>query len=1101
MWEKVTEIYHSALELDPDKREAFLDERCAKDKSLRAEVESLLSANEVAESFIAEPVIKDVAPILTVEKEQSLIGKQLGSYNILSRIGAGGMGEVYLSQDTRLDRLVAIKTLPWSLSNHPNYLRRFETEAKAISALNHPNILTIHEIGESDGVPFLVTEYVTGNTLRKRLDGKPLNSIETIEIAVQIASALSAAHEKGIIHRDIKPENVMIREDGLVKVLDFGLAKLIKPQPFSSENKTLNHSTPGIIRGTVAYMSPEQARGLKVDTRTDIWSYGVVVYELLTKQTPFAGETATDLILSIIEKEPTALQLLAPDLPSELFFIVNKLLRKKCDERYQNIKDALTDLQHVAQRLNYEQVGRINFSRNSDEISQEQKDTAIFAAILTDSGESNLTRSSEGLPPHNLSAELSSLIGRDAELKEIKEILFQPGIRLLTITGAGGTGKTRLSREIARESLTEFKDGVYFISLSAIENPELVIPVIAHTLGVRETGGQTLKERLQEYLRERKILIVLDNFEQIAESASQVGNLLSESVNLKIIVTSRIRLQLRFEHEFILQPLEVPDKESLSLNQLCKYPAVKLFVERAQAIKPGYTLSDETASSIAEICRRLDGLPLAIELAAVRVKLLSPEEILTRLSDSLKLLTGGARDLPERQQTMRAAIAWSYELLEEEEKKLLNRLAVFAGGFTLGAAEEIVNAEADLKNDLLDTVASLVDKSLVLRRELPNGKSRFRMLAVVREFTHEALDSSGEANKTRKHHAKFYASLAETAEPELRAERAPEWLETLEQEHDNLRSAIEWGLENNSEITLRIVGSIRSFWVRHGYLSEGCKWTKQALEKSGEESDPKLRAKAYLGLGTLSRFQGDLEAAGLFNNESLRLARHFGDKYWISVAVGDLGLIKFMQGDLIQGKALMEESLAIARKLNDRKLVSIRLTGLGEIARATEDYKAAQKYYEEALTIARQESSKYLIPIYTFNLASVACLLGEYQTAHSYALESLDISEKLGDKISMGDALNIFAAFAVKAGEMKKAAQLWGTAQSIYDATGFKLEQVDQEFNDIYIKDARTALGDRAYEEAFEEGRSMMLKEAAAIARASTYSTIKVSKTPPSEVS
>jgi len=257
----------------------------------------------------------------------------------------------------------------------------------------------------------------------------------------------------------------------------------------------------------------------------------------------------------------------------------------------------------------------------------------------------------------------------------------------------------------------------------------------------------------------------------------------------------------------------------------------------------------------------------------------------------------------------------------------------------------------------------------------------------------------------------------------------------------------------------------------------------QALERNGEDADPKLRAKAYFGLGTLSRFQGDLAAANLFNQESLRLARETGDKYWISVAVGELGLVKFMQGDLTRGKALMEESLIIARELNDRRLISIRLTGLGEIARQEADYQAACKYYEEALTIARQESSKYLISVYTFNLASVACLLEDYQSALLNALESLQVSEELGDKISMGDALNIFGALAVAAGEMEKAARLWAAAQAIYKATGFKLEKVDREFNDRYISEARAAIGDKLFDASFEQGRLMRLKEAIALAR------------------
>jgi predicted ATPase/tRNA A-37 threonylcarbamoyl transferase component Bud32 len=1016
----------------------------------------------------------------------------LGHYRIVRKLGAGGMGEVYLAKDTRLERKVAIKFLNEELSREADKLNRFIQEAKAASALNHPNILTVHEIGEVNGKNYIAAEFIEGETLREWLHGKETPQLNfVLGVAIQIAEALAAAHRAGIAHRDIKPENVMVRADGYVKVLDFGLAKLTELKATGAEDRTLVQSNPGMILGTVGYMSPEQSRGLKVDARSDIWSFGVVLYEMLARRAPFTGETATDVMLSIVQKEPPALRHVAPDLPDEMYFIVGKTLRKKADERYQSITDALNDLRRVKQRLDYEDIERTLSPEDSKaRFQSEQQDTAVFpAASSSDSKESISSASvsaSEKLPPNNLSAELSPIIGREAEIAEIEKLLKQPDVRLLTMTGVGGTGKTRLAQAVARHALAEFTDGVYFINLSAIESIDLVVPIIAQTLGIREESGKPLKERLREELREKKILIVLDNFEQVTRAAPQIGELLSGSAQLKILVTSRVRLQLRFEREFVLQPLVVPVDKGLTADELNEYPAVRLFVERARAAKSGFELTEDNASSVAEICRRLDGLPLAIELAAARVKLLAPQAILTRLANSLKLLAGGARDLPERQQTMRAAIKWSYDLLEAEERKLLNRLAVFGGGFTLDAAEQVANSESDLEIDLFDGVASLVDKSLLAQREMADGEPRFRMLAVVRDFALEELEAAGgdEANEIKRRHAEVFAALAEEAYPELMGAKADEWLERLEEEHDNLRLALERSLESGEpETALRVAAGVWRFWLRRGYLAEGGKWIKLTLDKTSEAADAKLRALAYCGISGLSLHQGDVQAAESYGEESLRIARQLGDQESIARAFTSLGNAKQYMGELEAAQALYEEALAAARAADVKQQIAILFGNLAMVAQAREDYAAARKYYEEAYKIAKAESMKPVLAVSAANLAEILCLLDDYEAALPYALEALGASEKLGDRIQIAFGLDKLGAIAASNGEMEKAARLWGAAQAIFESKGFKINITEQKFLARYEASARAAIGDAAYEAAHREGKQMHLKNALALAR------------------
>jgi non-specific serine/threonine protein kinase len=845
------------------------------------------------------------------------LNTRLGRYEIRSKLGEGGMGEVYLAQDAKLGRRVALKILPAGVASREKRMQRFIQEAQAASALNHPNIITIYEIEETDSTHFIATEFIDGETLRQRMSRTSLTIAESLDIAIQVTSALSAAHASGIVHRDIKTENIMLRRDGIVKVLDFGLAKLTEMQPTSVDieapTRAIVNTEPGTVMGTVHYMSPEQARGLATDARTDIWSLGCVLYEMITGCQPFTGATTTDVLASIIWGQPAPLTRFSTDAPRKLEEIVGKALEKDREVRYQGAMDLLGDLRRLRKRLEFEaELARLEPPEGGHE-----RATQVFNSVRRKADEKARPEgrtlndaesdAAPGLPPNNLSVQRTRIVGREREIDDVCGELRREGMRLFTLTGVGGTGKTTLAHAVAGQLLPEFSDGVFFIELAAIKQPELVASTIAQPLGVKETGGKPIVEALKDYLRVRKTLLVVDNFEQVSAAGSIVAELLAAAPRLKMLVTSRALLHLSLEREYMVPPLAAPETlAQISPDEVTRYDAVRLFVERARGVKPNFALTDENAQSVAEICARLDGLPLAIELAAARVKLLSPQAILSRLDHRLKLLTGGARDLPARQQTMSSAVEWSYELLTEAEKQLFRRLAVFAGGFTFEAAEAVVGSQptvgvreetinekaaTDLEKQIvnvLDTITSLVDKSLLVVKEQAGGDVRFQMLEVVRECALDRLEVGGESEAMRHNHAAYFLAFAEEAEPHLQGARPAKWLNRLEEEHDNLRAALLWSLSYDAGTAAHLAAAIRYFWNFQGYFTEGLKLS-EAILMLGEKVPTVARWKILSMAGNMARFQGDYETARKMYEEGLTEGRAADDLPQVSLSCRGLG--------------------------------------------------------------------------------------------------------------------------------------------------------------------------------------------------------------------
>lgn len=643
--------------------------------------------------------------------------------------------------------------------------------------------------------------------------------------------------------------------------------------------------------------------------------------------------------------------------------------------------------------------------------------------------------------PNNLPVYPTSLIGREAEMAAIEKLLRQREIRLLTLTGPGGAGKTRLALEVAATLISDFDDGVYFISLAAIIDPSLVASEICRVLRVEKVKGLPLIESLKHYLRSKKMLLLLDNFDQLVPAIPSLAELLAACPRLKLLVTSRSALRLRGEREFAVPPLALPDLKRLPpIESLKDCPAVALFIERAQASKTDFALTAENAIAVAEICTRLDGLPLAIELAAAHIKVLSPKEMLARLVHRLKLLISGARDLPPRQRTMRSAIAYSYDLLEEIEKRVFRWLAVFVGGFTFEAVEQLCQKVGPSDANVLETLSSLLDNSLLRHEEQTDGGSRFLMLETIREYGLECLAESREVETVQRAHATIFLELVTSAEQELRGPDQALWLDRLEVEHDNLRAALRWSKESGQiALGLRMAASLWRFWEVRGYLTEGREDLDRllALARTSEGLISE-RANALYAAGSLARSQADYTSAEKLLEEGLALYRQTKDDKGVASSLNCLGVVAWYQNDYDKARGLLEEGLCLYRKLEDRHGIAASLTVLGVVSLKLSDYEEAIAFQEESISIRRELGDKLGTASSLNDLGVVALDRADYKRAAKLFAESLTLFRQLGDRLGIATSLNNLGEVAQHQGDYNRAAALYNESLTIFRELGDK---------------------------------------------------------------
>ena len=725
----------------------------------------------------------------------------------------------------------------------------------------------------------------------------------------------------------------------------------------------------------------------------------------------------------------------------------------------------------------------------------------------------------------NLLEPLTSFIGRERELVEIKRLL--PGKRLLTLVGVGGIGKTRLALQAAAEVMDAYRDGVWLIELGSISNPSLVPTSAAQVLGVPERAGTPLIDTLCAHLKTRQLLLILDNCEHLLDACARLADAaLRSAADTTIIATSREPLHVAGEQTYPLQTLSLPEP-SASAEAVARAEAVQLFVERARRQLPDFALTTARAPTVAQLCIHLDGIPLALELAAARIRSLSIEQVNARLHDRFKLLTGGNRTALPRQHTLRATVDWSYDLLTGEERLLLERLSVFAGGWTLEAAEQVCAGEGMEETDVLELLISLSDKSLVMA-EQKDDRARYRLLETMRQYAQEKLVESGGSEAVRRRHRDYFLALAEEAEPKLMGTEQAAWLQRLEEEHENLRASLDWCLEEaGSGAGLRLCGALQRFWITRGYLSEGREWCMQILGRSGGDEQTEVRAKAVNTAGILAYYQSDYPGARVLHEESLAIRRQLDHRRGIATSLNNLGNVLYEVGDYASAWAVHQESLAIKRELGDRRGMAASLNNLGNVALDRCDFASARALYEQCLAIMRElgdrgdmattmnnlgnvlfEEGDYAaartlgeeslaimrelgdragIANSLNNLGNLACEQGEFGSARTLHEEGLAIDRELGDRWGIAFALEGLAAVVAALGSSMRAVRIWGAAEQLREEIGAPLPPNERPRYDRRVAVVRAALRDDVtFDRAWQEGRALTIEQAIALALSET---------------
>jgi non-specific serine/threonine protein kinase len=963
-------------------------------------------------------------------------------YQIERELGRGGMAVVYQAIDLKHGRKVAIKVLLPEVAAAIGQ-KRFLREIEIAARLTHPHILPLHDSGVATGQLFYVMPYIEGESLRARLERERQIPLEdALRLAREIASALGYAHHQGVVHRDIKPENVLL-SDGIALVADFGIARAV------GASATGNVTTTGLVVGTPLYMSPEQAFGAPgdVDARSDLYSLGCVVYEMLAGEPPFTGAGAIAVCSRHAFEAVPPLEARRPGIPEGVARTVEKALSKSPADRYST--------------------------------------AAQFAEALSAATSGGPTptprRPGPGAAvPNNLPKERTRFIGREKELAECARLLGES--RLLTVSGIGGCGKTRLALKLAENLLESHPDGVWFVDLAPLTDAERVPLIMAGALGVRGSTGTPLVERLAQHIAARHMLIVLDNCEHVLEAAAElIDVLLAGCPNVRVVVTSREGLGIVGEQVVALRSLSMPAPGASDPAAIEASESVSLFVDRARLAESSFRLDATSAPMVAEICRRLDGIPLALELAAVRVKMLSIAEIRDRLDDRFRLLTGGSRTTLPRHQTLRATIGWSYDQLSPDEQRLFCDLSVFAGGWTLDGAVRVAGHAAD-EFEVLELLTRLRDKSLITPERAGTGATRYTMLETVRQYAQEQLNESGDGEAVRTRHLDYCVALAEEARPHFQGPEQGAWLSRFDLERENMLSAHQWceRAPGGVRADLRLVYATFLYWVVRGLLDLGYGVTVEALERPGAEATSAERMHALYAAGQCAYLRGHYDQARRHLDEGLATARVIGDRLRIASLMRALGIVAQGEGDRDTARRYMEESLVLSRQVGDKRQLAITLNGLAELERGEGNLAAAEPLCEEFVALEREIGNRGNMASGLLNLAMVTIARGSADRAHVLLLEALEIALEIGSKRVGQGVIEAASGLAAFVGDGTAAARAYGAAEAQREQMGLHRDPADQAFLAPLLAGARQTVGEAAFSAAVEAGRVMTYEAATA---------------------